>query len=811
MGIENPVGHSRSDPYGLPEPFDSQGADKPVDPMDGEEALKVHRELMSWFMAERTKQSVNRYQMALDQDFYDGLQWDPDDVDQLRDRGQWPLVYNLVGPVCNWIVGTQKRTPLDWKILPRQESGSELAEIKTQLLKYISDASNEPWAVSQAFKDAVVVGLGWLENGVRGDAGDEPIFAAYESWRNVLHDSSGKERDQSDWRYMFRWKWVDEDLALALFPKRKNVIEQAVRRSLDLITGGLDEQGEEFWYLGQVIGQGDPSKALTFDRRTYISDTTYLNYRRRRVRLIEGWYTVPVRKPVMRGATQFNGQPYDANDPSHLEALESGAVSLFDSMTFEMRCALFTERAMLWMGKTPYAHNRFPFTPIWCYRRGRDNAPYGVVRGLRDPQEDYNKRASKALWMLSTNRVVMEDGAVDDIEILREEAARPDGIIVKRRGSELIISNDIQLADAQLELMDRDNQHIQASSGVTDELMGRQTNAVSGKAIEARQLQGSVTTAEIFDNLRFAKQLHGQKLLSLCEQFMTEPRVLRITGAQGQIEWLNLNEPVEGPDGVRFLNDVSAEQADFVVSEQDYHATTRAAMFTQLMDTLNKLPPEVSLKLLPQVLELSDIPNKDEFINEFRQILGMPKPSENMSPEEEAAYQAQQAAEQQAAEQQQALATGLAQAELQEKQASAALKQAQAEKAMAEAQVVGNDQAIKEAERQRADMESAFQVQDKTLDLQHKQASQALALEGQAQDLDLKTQRSQTDLAMAQDRHVRDQMRLDEAARRQAEADRVSQQLSAEQHDREQKRQDQIAKARAQAVNKPKTTGKPNE
>lgn len=788
MGIENILSHTQSDPFGLPDPFDGV-EDKEQHPMDGPEATKLHRELMSWYMAERTKQSVNRYQMAIDQDFYDGLQWDPDDVDALRDRGQWPLVYNLVGPVCNWIVGSQKRTPLDWKILPRQSANTDLADVKTDLMKYISDTSNEPWAISQAFKDAVVSGLGWIETGVRGDKGDEPIFAAYESWRNILHDSSGKERDQGDWRYMFRWKWVDEDLALALFPERKDIIEQAVRRSMDLITGGLDEQGEEFWYLGQVIGQGDPSKALTFDRRTYISDTTYLNFRRRRVRLIEGWYTVPTRRQVMRGAPHLNGQAYDASNPDHLSAVDAGMVSLYDSTLYEMRCAVFTERAMLWMGASPYSHNKFPFTPVWCYRRGRDNAPYGVVRGLRDPQEDYNKRASKALWMLSTNRIVMEDGAVDDIELLREEAARPDAIIVKRRGAELEIKNDTKLAEAQIELMQLDSNHIQATSGVTDELMGRQTNAVSGRAIEARQMQGSVTTAEIFDNLRLAKQLHGQKLLSLCEQYMTEPRVLRLSGDKGQIEWMNINEPVINPDGsIQFLNDVTAEQSDFVVSEQDFHATSRQALFEQLMDTVKQLPPEVSLQLLPQVLELSDIPNKDEFINELRQIVGAPKPG-NMSPEEESAKQQQQAAEQQAAQQQQALQEAMAQAQVQEKQASAALKQAQAQKVVAEAQQAG-DELMRELEMARAQQDAMHQAQDRGLDLAHKARMNNLefdaktrmhgmAQEAQAQQGAVSTQQAQFGMALQQDKH-----------------------------DQDQRRQDDLMKARIQAQQNPNNTGK---
>lgn len=700
MGIENPQWSSH-DPYGLPEPFAGRGLDgegKKVHPLDSPKALEIHKNLMNWYTAERTKQSVNRYQMALDCDFYDGLQWDPDDVEILKDRGQWPLVFNLVKPVVDWISGTQKRTPLDWKILPRHSDGGELAEVKTALMKYLADVNNEPWAISAAFKDAIIAGVGWLECGVRGDASDEPIYTAYESWRNVLYDSSSKERDFNDARYLFRWKWVDRDIALELFPERKDIIEAAVNRSTNLLTGGLDEQGEEFWYLGQVIGQGDPAKALTFDRRSYISDTTYLNYRRQRVRLIEGWYTVPVRKKIMRGRGPLNGQPFDEALPDHARAVQDEVVSLFDCMTLEMRCAVFTEKALLWQGVSPYRHNKFPLTPVWCFRRGRDNAPYGVVRQLRDPQEDYNKRASKALWVLSTNRVVMEDGAVEDIDELRTEVARPDSIIVKRRGSELEISSDANMADAHVMLMERDHMHIQSSSGVTDELLGRKTNAVSGKAIEARQAQGSVTTAEIFDNLRFGKQLHGQKLLSLAEQYIAEPRVIRLTGAKGKIEWLEINQPVEGPDGeVRFLNDVTAEQADFVVSEQDYHATTRAAMFEQLMDMATKLPPEISLKLLPQVLELADIPNKEEFINELRQILGMPKPADQLSEEEQAQAQAEMEAQAQAEQEQQAIMGQMARAELEDKLAAAELKQAQAEKAHTEAEMTreGGEEALR--------------------------------------------------------------------------------------------------------------------
>lgn len=686
MPIENPRAIPAHDPYGLPDagPVERQGYGHRL---DSEEVRKLHGDLMSWYTAERTKQSVNRYQMALDQDFYDGLQWDPEDAAVLQERLQAPIVYNIIKPTIDWIIGTQKRARSDWKVLQRtnRPQAAETAQAKTQFLKYIRDVNQSEYAWSRAFADAVIVGLGWTECGIRGDDSDEPAYDSWESWRNMLYDSSGKHPMQEDWRYMFRWKWVDEDFGLALFPERQDLIRQAVQRSTNLVTGGFDEEGDEFWYLGQVIGSQASMASMAFDRRTYVNDTAWVNYQRRRCRLIEGWYTKPVRKVVMRGAQEFHGQAFDPTNPAHRAADESGMVGLYDALAMEMRCAVFTEKGMLWAGPSPYRHNKFPFTPHWCYRRGRDGAPYGVVRQLRDPQETYNKRHSKVQWIANSNRIVMEEGAVTDIEETRQEAARPDGIITKKRGKDFELQKDYQDIQYHVQMMELDRAHVEMTGGVTNENLGRQTNATSGKAIEARQIQGSVVTAEVFDNDRMSFQAHGQKLLSVSEQFVAEPRVIRITGAKGRIEWLSINEPVQMPDGsVRFTNDITAEAADFVVSEQDYFATVRQAMFAQMMEILGRFPPELAVKLLPHILELSDIPDKDQFIAEIRQALGIAKPAEDASEEERAALEQQQEQQAQEAQALQQLQMRKLLAEVAEAEAKAETAKALAEKTRAE-------------------------------------------------------------------------------------------------------------------------------
>ena len=197
-----------------------------------------------------------------------------------------------------------------------------------------------------------------------------------------------------------------------------------------------------------------------------------------------------------------------------------GRATVVRKVRKRMFAAIMTEAGLVHISRSPYRHNRYPFTPLWCYRRDRDGMPYGVVRKLRGPQMDINKRASKALYILSSNKTIMDEGAVTDLNEFAEEVSRPDGIIVKKPGKHLEINADRELAAGHLTMMERSIMMIQQVGGVTDENMGRTTNATSGKAIERRQDQGALASATIFDNLRYSRQIHGEKKLSLMEQFM---------------------------------------------------------------------------------------------------------------------------------------------------------------------------------------------------------------------------------------------------------------------------------------------------
>jgi len=631
-------------------------------PLDGGKAAELHGRLLAHYLRELDAQGPARKDMELDEAFYDHDQWDPSDVAILRSRGQEPLTYNVIKQAIDWVLGTERRTRVQYRILPRRKEFRASAEAKSQLLKYLSDVNLTEYAVSRAFTDATRAGIGWLESGVQDDTRGEPIYEGYVPWRSMVYDTAAEELDLSDARFIFRTKWLDSDRVKALFPKRAGLVDASVSKHYEW-GPVMDRHGDEPMDSLEILAQNP-----------HYSSIEASAYQRDRVRVIEAWFTVPEPADWMAGG-QFAGELYDEWSPGHAAEIEGGAAEVRKRPTERVYCMLMTLRGVLHLSPSPYRHNRYPFTPVWGYRRAKDGMPYGMIRGMRDAQRDLNKRMAKALAIINSNKTIMDKGAVDDLDEFEEEVARPDAIIVKNPGKELRLDVDRDLADAHLKVMSMSIGLIQTLSGVTDETMGKTTNATSGRAIQARQEQGQMSTAALFDNLLLARQHHGAKLLSLCEQFLTEEKAFRITNSRGQPDFLTVNDGL--PE-----NDIVRSKADYVISEESWNATVRQAAVQQFMDLLTQLgpvAPQVVMSILDLMVEMMDLPQGEEVVKRIRQMTGMEDPdADPQAPDPE--REARDAAKAEEAQMQKRAA----QAEIAKLEAEAARVGAQAEKLMAD-------------------------------------------------------------------------------------------------------------------------------
>lgn len=596
--------------------------------LDSRANVEIHSKLLSFYRQELQRQGSNRWEQAKDAAYYDGDQWTEEEKEILRERGQAPIAYNVIAQTVNWVIGSEKRGRTDFKILPRGKEDAKPAESKTKFLKYLSDVNRDPFHRSRAFEDTVKVGVGWIERGAQDEDDAEQIYCRWESWRNMLWDSAFVDIAGKDMRYMFRTRWVDVDIAYTWFPDREGMIEDAGTTattvgSYDLLDGDMamdQAENERESSVGAQVGGMD--------------------YKRSRVRLIEAWYRQPEMVKKLSGG-MFHGEDYDDENEEHKASVAAGQARINRKSGMKVYVAVMTTDGLLYNGPTPYKHNRFPFTPVWAYRRDDNGLPYGMIRQLRDIQDDINKRASKALAILSSNKVIMEEGSLAEgwtMDDFADEVAKPNAILVVKPNKRVELAVDRDLAPAHLELMSRNISMVQQVGGITDEQMGRGTNATSGKAILARQDQGSMSVATIFDNLRLAVQLDGEICLSLVEQFVTEEKEFRITNQRGTPDFVTMNNGL--PE-----NDITRTKADFVIGEADWRTTMRQAASEQFADMIAKMPPEVAMAIMDLFVEGQDIENRDEIVKRIRQLNGQRDPDQTEpTPEEQQAMKANAAA-----------------------------------------------------------------------------------------------------------------------------------------------------------------------
>ena len=467
-------------------------------------------------------------------------------------------------------------------------------------------------------RDQVKAGIGWVEVGISNDDIGPAVVVRHTPWRTMLWDSLDSRHDMTDCRYVIRLKIVDEDVAQAIFktPEQRAAIGRVVQQGSDAgalrdLAGSINVPLPGADSLRSDLVQSDGA----YDVQTGGSAALDLYNTRRRVLLIECWY----------------------RDYSRQDQLDAGEMG--DLASSQIRVAILTERDMLLDVASPFKHGRFPFVPVWCYRDTSDGLPYPPARRLKGPQDAYNTRVLETLRLAKDRRIMAEVGAFDasvmPVDEVAEEMASSDGVAIFANGAlaggkvREVTSSDKSVAMAQA--AERDLMHMRNASGITSDNRGMDSNATSGRAILAKADQGSMLTAEIAENQAQAHQLIGELKLSLVEQYMTDPRTIRVPGEGGAVERMRIN------DGGRSLADM---RAHFSIGEQAWKQSFAEAAFEQLMAVVSQLAgpaPQVVINILDLIFEMHPhLPRKSAIVSRIRDINGQTPPDGRITPEQRA-------------------------------------------------------------------------------------------------------------------------------------------------------------------------------
>lgn len=364
-----------------------------------------------------------------------------------------------------------------------------------------------------------------------------------------------------------------------------------------------------------------------------------------------------------------------------------------------------------------------------------DNQRYGAVKDMISPQEAINKGRSKAIHLLNVAKLRVEPGVLD-VDAVRKEWAKPDGIIEAREG-QIEELGDRQLTPAHLELL-RDAKEEMRRQSPTPGIVGRGGQSQSGRAILAEQQAGMTEQAPLLAGFDDWKLRCYRAMWESIKQFWTGPKWIRVTDDENAPRFVGLNmpEPVIDPQTgmpqvdpmtgqpVMKANNPAEMDVDIVIDSTPDTAVIQEEQFQKLAELVQGGAP-IPMDVL---IEASSLPKKKLLLDKLRQA------QEQQSQQPDMAMQAEmQKAQMQAQAKQQELAMQ-AQADAQELERQDMADQRKTERAMQLADLqfkydierlnrqaeieTGKAQAMLEIKRQEKLADLEFGAQSKQMDFE---------------------------------------------------------------------------------------------
>ena len=541
-----------------------------------------------------------------DYSFVEGYgQWDSKQREELLRQNRPALVMNSILPVINLISGQERASRLGITFKPRGFDDDRFSQIANMSYRFAADQADLSFNLSDAFHDMVISGMGWLGMFMDFMRHDEPLgelSAQRIHPLSMFWDDNAVRYDKQDANYLIWAKWVSEDLLKLHYPK---VMEDV--HSGDWLNMAPDQIGEK------------------------TIDQNWRDKRTGKVRILEFWYKTPKNVAYLMtpsGIQRFDTQRQAAEARDELTRLATQNLAqvpdmdIVDRVVRDTRVAHVTFWRILRDRPSPYAHNMYPFIPLTAY--SFDEKVMGVVRSLKDPQREKNKRWSQLLHMINTMakggwKIPKRSVSTDQLNLWSTEAGKPGFWFefnpIVGEPKEIQGQN---IPPSFVAIMQIAEDQIQKTSGANDPLQGlAQAGDQSGKAINTLKQSGATILAPLFDSLVRSQKILGKQSIDLIQQYYSAGKVSEIIGIDGAKQ-LDID-----PNEIdQFIERALKARYDSVVDVTPLLGSDRERQFSQvlsLMEVLGKAGVPPPPQLIGLLITVSDWPGKEALLAQISQ------------------------------------------------------------------------------------------------------------------------------------------------------------------------------------------------
>ncbi len=565
---------------------------------DPEEFMKRVRELFV-LSVERHKENRTRAKEDIEFSLL-GEQWDAADVEKRRKKGKPCITVNKLPPFIHQVVNDGRQNRPAIRVRPVDDNADpQTAEILNGLIRNIEVASNADVVYDTALMQSVSGGFGYARVNIKyvdeQTFDREIIIERIPNQFSVFEDAHAMSVDGSDWKYCFVTDRIPKEEFEERFGEDADTTDFPTEQDYDWI----NDDGiwiAEFWEIKEEDGE----KICLLSSGDVVTESDYKELK----------------------------EYYDA-----------AQIEKVDSRTTKTRkiCQYLVNGKEV-LEKNEWAGDHIPIIPVYGEEVIVENKRYfkSLIRDAKGPQQLLN------FWKTTTTELVAlapktpfigPENAFAVDESKWATANTEDHAFIRYKGAVPPQRQPYASvpAGALQETMSADAD-IKATVGMFGASIGEEDNAISGKAIGARQRESDTGSFHFIDNLSRSLRQIGVIIVDLVPKVYTPGRIVRIVG-EDRKETTNVQigqkdqqkdqqeqqaDPMQ--EGMRQIFDPSIGKYDVVVDIGPGYTTKRQEAAGQMIE-FSRVNPGAAQLISDLIAKNLDWPGADEIAERFRAVL----------------------------------------------------------------------------------------------------------------------------------------------------------------------------------------------
>jgi hypothetical protein len=501
--------------------------------------------------------------------FRDGDQWTDEEKQILEEELRPVLTFNLTKSSIDLVMGMNEDNRIVHRASPTEPSDAFLAEVLNDLADHVQESQNFEEEEDGALESATICGRGYVGIDFQPDPqrfGDIKMTEIDIPVHEVHLDAASRRPNSDDASMIFWDRWMTQEDFKIRFPKVGPKKIEDLLEGHNIWTGTSDPMSED------GIPISDPED-VDYDRRMH-EDINFYDRHENMLRVVHMEYWEYYKRYYV-----FNPENGEFEEVPSCPTKEQKAEFL-ETFGEEMTCETMYDKRVKWLqfigdeilydDVSPLPFPGFSIVPVYAYRDAskRSQNHFGLVRLMKDPQREVNKRWSQALNMLNqqvqpgvyaeTDAFVDERQALQSMKVAGDitwvNAGALTGGKIKERTVPTFPNAPMQMEQFSQDIMKK-------ITGINPDLLGQDRGRQEpGVVVRLRQQQGMTLLKPLFRNFNFMKKELFKRQLAVIMSYMPDRQIKKILGQNERYQI--------SPDGI--ITDMMSAQEDPQTGEVFY-------------------------------------------------------------------------------------------------------------------------------------------------------------------------------------------------------------------------------------------------